>query len=180
MYEERLLIEELKDGNHLVFTLCYEKYHRGVYAFAIKHTSNPSLAEDIVQHTFMRLWEQRQRLDPGRSLANYIYAISKHHTLDQLRSMSRENACLSNYSSETADRYEPDISKEEKIRAFAQLEASVLSMTPQRQQIFDLKINEGLSNQEIAERLHISVNTVKVLYARIMKQLRLAVKDHRE
>lgn len=55
------LAREIRDGNQLAFTMTYDKYHRQLYAFAYRYARNGALAEDIVQYTFLKLWETRFR-----------------------------------------------------------------------------------------------------------------------
>lgn len=72
------LAREIRDGNQLAFTMTYDKYHRQLYAFAYRYARNGALAEDIVQYTFLKLWETRSKLLPASGLAGYLgFALRK-------------------------------------------------------------------------------------------------------
>lgn len=59
------LAREIRDGNQLAFTMTYDKYHKQLYAFAYRYARNGALAEDIVQYTFLKLWETRFETSAG-------------------------------------------------------------------------------------------------------------------
>ena len=82
------LAREIRDGNQLAFTMTYDKYHKQLYAFAYRYARNGALAEDIVQYTFLKLWETRSKLLPASGLAGYLFRIAKNRTL---------NACAITY-----------------------------------------------------------------------------------
>lgn len=172
MPENKLLITEIRGGNRLAFTRCYDQYHRGVYAFAMRYTHDATAAADIVQHTFMKLWESRSALDERHNLLNFVYTIAKNYTLNVLRASSNAAAGNRRYYQEYVEaqpQQNPDTANAEVIE---HLFNAVRELSPQKQEVFRMKLQEGLSNQEIADRLGISVNTVKVQYTRALKQLR--------
>ena len=167
------LAREIRDGNQLAFTMTYDKYHRQLYAFAYRYARHGALAEDIVQYTFLKLWETRSKLLPASGLAGYLFRIAKNRTLNALRdyiptqSEYRETAI-------SASEFLPDL---ERHNLMEQLDKAIEKLSPQKIAVCRLKIHEGLSNAEIAERLGISVNTVKVLYHQAVTQLRKLMKS---
>ena len=60
LLEPQALLSGVKNGNRLMFTLCYDRYHRGIYLFVLKYVRCEALAEDIVQEVFFRLWCNRR------------------------------------------------------------------------------------------------------------------------
>lgn len=162
------LAREIRDGNQLAFTMAYDKYQRQLYAFACRYTRNGTLAEDIVQYTFLKLWETRSRLLPASGLAGYLFRIAKNLTLNTLRDYIPTQ---SEYKDTTAPASEflPDL---ERHNLMEQLDKAIGQLSPQKIEVCRLKIHEGLSNAEIAEKLGISINTVKVLYHQAVTQLR--------
>ena len=176
MPENKLLITEIRCGNRLAFTRCYDQYHRGVYAFAMRYTHDTTAAADVVQHTFMKLWESRSSLDEKHNLLNFVYTIAKNYTLNLLRAHSNAADGNRRYYQEYVEAQpaqSPDTTDAEVIE---QLFNAVRELSPQKQEIFRMKLQEGLSNQEVADRLGIAVNTVKVQYTRALKQLRESVR----
>lgn len=177
MPENKLLITEIKRGNRLAFTRCYDRYHRGIYAFALRYTRDTTAAADIVQHTFMKLWESRGTLDERYDLMNFVYTIAKNYTLNVLRSHSNATAGNDRYYREYVETQQQPVSDAANGEVIEHLFEAVRELSPQKQEVFRMKLQGGLTNQEIADRLGISVNTVKVQYTRALKQLRERVRD---
>lgn len=172
-FSDNYLVNHIKDNDRMAFTMIYDKYHRNLYVFALKYTRDEDLARDTVQHTFLRLWETRGRLDPNLNLQGYIYRIAKNHILNLIRNNNSANLRNIEYHLdfiEGSDAVGAGIA--EQVELLSLLNSSIRKLPPQRAAICRLKIGEGLSNQEIADRLNISVNTVKSQYNISIKQLR--------
>ena len=146
--------------------MAYDKYHKQMYAFVYKYTRYGSAAEDIVQQAFLKLWETRSNLNPVSGLGGYLFTIAKNLTLNTLRSYKSQTSYTPPLVS---DNFLPDLERRDMMD---QLDKAIAQLSPQKIMVCRLKIDEGLSNAEIAERLNISVNTVKVLYYQAIQQLR--------
>mgnify|MGYP001630371661 CR=1 FL=1 len=160
------LVQEIRKNNHLAFAIAYDKYHKQMYALAYKYTRYSSAAEDIVQQAFLKLWENRSNLNPASGLGGYLFTISKNLTLNTLRSYNSQTSYTVPLLS---DDFFPDLERRDLM---TQLDKAIARLSPQKIIVCRLKIDEGLSNAEIAERLNISINTVKVLYHQAIQQLR--------
>ena len=77
LLEPQALLSGVKNGNRLMFTLCYDRYHRGIYLFVLKYVRCEALAEDIVQEVFFRLWCNRRGL---REEGTFLTAIGAGRT----------------------------------------------------------------------------------------------------
>ena len=85
LLEPQALLSGVKNGNRLMFTLCYDRYHRGIYLFVLKYVRCEALAEDIVQEVFFRLWCNRRGLREEGNLAALLYAMAKNLTVNAIR-----------------------------------------------------------------------------------------------
>lgn len=173
MANDDYLAKEIKEGNRLAFTMAFEKYHRAIYAFAYKYICDRAMAEDIVQHTFLKLWETRKSLNASSNLVGYIYTTAKHYTLNCIRNQSTASHGDDYYYRQfTATPSVENTSEPENDDMLIALRSAIARLSPCKQEIVNLKLNEGLSNSEVAQRLNISINTVKVQYNRSLKELR--------
>ena len=84
LLEPQALLSGVKNGNRLMFTLCYDRYHRGIYLFVLKYVRCEALAEDIVQEVFFRLWCNRRGLREEGNLAALLYAMAKNLTVNAI------------------------------------------------------------------------------------------------
>ena len=85
LLEPQALLSGVKNGNRLMFTQCYDRYHRG----SISSCSNTCAAKrwrrDIVQEVFFRLWCNRRGLREEGNLAALLYAMAKNLTVNAIR-----------------------------------------------------------------------------------------------
>lgn len=172
MENDKILTSRIKKGDRLAFTQLYLRYHRMVYIIAYKYLYDTYRAEDAVQWLFLRIWEVRDQLREEVPIKSFIHFILKNYLLNEIRNIENSHTLLNDYYrfyEESENVIEERIEAEEKS---AELQKHIGNLSPQRQLICKMKIQEELSNQQIADELNISVNTVKVQYNHIIKQLR--------
>lgn len=131
------------------------------------------MAEDVVQHVFSRLWEFRTELRVGISLKNYLFTMTKNHVLNLIR--NENTAITKNYEmTQSAPAYEDNLIENlEKKELMSNFYKAVDMLPVQKREICLMKVREELTNQEIAERMKLSVNTVKTHYSEALKLLRV-------
>jgi RNA polymerase sigma-70 factor (family 1) len=167
-----LLAVQIKEGNHIAFATIYDRYHKQLYYLAYRYLKSREMAEDAVQHVFVDLWVNRKKIDETRNVRNFLFVSLKNHTLNIIRDQKR--ALEKNYEilKERESLSEPGEEIEETIEKSSLIEKAANNLSPQRKRIFYLKTAESLSNQQIANKLNISVNTVKFQYSQILKEIR--------
>lgn len=151
----------------------YERYHKLLYVLAYRYLMSSDMAEDVVQHVFTRLWEFRSELRVGISLKNYLFTMTKNHVLNLIR--NENSAIAKNYEmAQAASPYEDNlIEKLEKKELMSSFYKAVEMLPVQKRDICLMKVQEELTNQEIAERMNLSVNTIKTHYSEALKLLRI-------
>ena len=167
------LFARISQGDEEAFTIVYNKYHKLIYVLAYRYLMSVEMAEDVVQHVFTRLWEYRSELCVNISLKNYLFTMTKNHVLNLIR--NENSALIKNYEIVQAiPVYEDDlIEKLEEKEMMSLFYQAVELLPPQKREICLMKIKEELSNQEIADKLKLSINTVKTHYSEALKLLRL-------
>lgn len=167
------LFARISQGDEEAFTIVYNKYHKLIYVLAYRYLMSVEMAEDVVQHVFTRLWEYRSELCVSISLKNYLFTMTKNHVLNLIR--NENSALVKNYEIVQAiPVYEDDlIEKLEEKEMMSLFYQAVELLPPQKREICLMKIKEELSNQEIADKLKLSINTVKTHYSEALKLLRL-------
>ena len=88
--DEIQCIKELRNGSYQAFTQIYEAYADRLYSFVLKQLKNRSLTQDIVQDTFLRLWDNRNQLNSFGNLQAFIFTIAKHQVIDYFRKQVNE------------------------------------------------------------------------------------------
>ena len=170
--EDEQLFILVEQGNEQAFKLVYEKYRRLLYVLAYRYLMDKDRAEDAIQDVFVKLWEYRERLNIGISLRNFLFTMVKNHVLNVIRN---ENLAIEKQY-EIAQRtpeYEDDLVEKLEKREQMELFYEMLDkLPPQQKAICKLKVEEELSAKEIAERMNLSVNTIKTHYAEALKAIR--------
>lgn len=157
--DEDLLLR-IRKGDEVAFELVFYRYKGKLYDFIRRSLPASEDAESMVQEIFVRLWSNREQLDPAKSLNAFIYTMARNEIFGHLRKLLVRRRYLEelsfslNESSETTDR---QLEYNELTSVVAQL---VSSMPEKRREIYVLSRNEGLSYKEIASQLGISENTV--------------------
>ena len=131
------------------------------------------MAEDVVHHVFTRLWEFRSELHVGISLKNYLFTMTKNHVLNLIR--NENSAIAKNYEvAQIASPYEDNLIENlEKKELMSSFYKAVDMLPAQKRDICLMKVQEELTNQEIAERMNLSINTIKTHYSEALKLLRI-------
>ncbi|MCG6190145.1 RNA polymerase sigma factor [Maribellus maritimus] len=156
------LLSLLRTGDRVAFYNIYEKYSKRIYAFVYRYIKQEEDAEEIVQEVFVKIWNLRETIDENSSFDSYLFTIAYNTTINLFRKRLREKKYLENLKSLQQITASPDIIDEIQ---FSELDATIQNLlnrlTPRQKEIFQLSREEGLTHSEIAEKLGISVNTVK-------------------
>lgn len=154
-------ISLLKKGQEAGFRKIYEQCHRPIYRTIYALTKNTAKTEELLQETFIALWVNRDRLHVDQPLYPYLYLVAKRLTIDYYRNNLRETHAM-NHLKNTVQSV--TLNTEETIAA-AELQRftkeTIKRLPIQQQSVFLLSRNEGLTYDEIAQRLRISPNTVR-------------------
>ncbi len=166
------LFTRIRKGDENAFTAIYERYNKMIYSLAYRYLMNQELAKDTVQHIFVKLWEHRTELSIDVNVRNFLFTMTKNHVLNIIRN---ENTALGKQYeiAQQSSGYEDDlVEKLEQREQMAYFYQAVDQLPPQKKEICLMKFCHGMSNQEIADRLHLSINTVKSHYTQALKHLR--------
>lgn len=166
------LLGLLTQNNEKAFETIYERYNKLLYAIAFKYLKNRELSQDAVQQIFLKFWESRSTLMIHINLKNYLFTMLKNHVLNEIR--NNLTALEKIYEiSQTVPQQEDELEhKLEKKEIEVLLYRAVEALPDQKRQVCLYKLQEDLSNQEIAEKMGISISTVKTHYSKALQMLR--------
>lgn len=171
---EKLLLIKLKEGSFQAFEKLYTMYSGKLYNFIMRLSSGDQyMAEEVVQSTFIRIWEVREKVDSDASFISFLCTIAKNLLMNMYQRQTVEyvyNEYLLKSGADRDSRTEDDID----LRFLNDYIDSLAEELPaQRKKIFILSKRQNYTNKEIAEMMGISESTVAT-------QLSLAVKFMRE
>ena len=79
------IIKSIKEGNQIIFKQVFHEYHGKLYAYILKKTQSDYLAEEVVQLTFIKLWNFRSNLNEEYSISTQLYRIATTTLIDLIR-----------------------------------------------------------------------------------------------
>lgn len=163
---ETELILRVKKGDRKAFAQLYSQHLNSLYRYIYLFTKSKVFAEETVQNVFVKIWERREQLENISSFKSYIFRAAKNSLMDEIRRSSVKAKALCVIKPETE---ECALQSDSKLiyNEFLQITHDAIALLPEkRKQIVEMRIDEDLSLDEIAERLSISKNVVKKqLYA---------------
>ena len=155
----------------------YNRYYAALCSYVEKILFLTDAVEDLVQEVFISVWEGKRTFSDSRELTNYLYRACYNNTLLYIRNNQIHDTILSSLAEEESVEDEDMIYaltvKEEIIR---QLYYYIEELPSEQRRIILMRI-EGYTWEEIAERLEISINTVKTQKTRSYKFLRERLGD---
>lgn len=159
-----------KDSYSVFFRSCYEHYVR----FAFRYLKSKSQACDLVQDAFIKIWKNRENLDPSRSLKSFTFTIIRNLCLNHLRDHknrfeSLEDSDLSSNALIIHQDQENDSYIEETVNT---IELLIKKLPERQREAFELSRVDGLRHEEIAEVMNISARTVNNHIVSALKFLR--------
>jgi RNA polymerase sigma-70 factor (ECF subfamily) len=169
-FSEKNILEELKQGNENAIKTLFETLYRPLCVYSVQITDSLESTEDIVQDVFLRFWEKKIYLSIQENLRAYLFNAVRNASVDYLRQKRP-------YTMEDIEEFsylpmEEDIDEEELIREKEKLHHILQQLPPQEYRVLMNIIVENKKYKEVAEELHISVNTVKTHLSRALKFLR--------
>ncbi|PTT01550.1 RNA polymerase sigma-70 factor [Pedobacter sp. HMWF019] len=159
------------------FERLYSLYYASVRDFIKKYVYSATLAEDLTQEVFIKVWDQRDRLEDVTYLKTYLFSMARNHTFTALKTISRSKESLNNMVCEipVLQTFADD---DMQVKEYMDFITQVLERIPARSRtIFKLCREEGKSYAEVAENLGISKNAIKNHMVGTMKILKNAVED---
>ena len=159
-------IEEFKK----LFSMHYNGLVNFVYS---RYVNDMDEAKDIIQSTFMKIWNGRNKIDVTSSPKSYLYQVAKNSALDHIRKYkSKVNVVLED-DLERMDRVEEEVSRDaDSFHLRTKIVEALSVLKPKTRQIFELNKFEGLTYEEIANHMDISKRTVESNIARALVLLR--------
>lgn len=159
MTGDQPLIEAFQSGDEFAFVSLYNRYKGPVYAFCVKMLADREVAADVMQDTFLRLYENRDRLLKTSSFKSWLFTIARNQCLNTMRRSKRSVGFmegLENIPAETTP-----VSRMEKSERIALVSEGLLRLKPEYREVLILREYQNLSYDEIAAVTRSTVSAVK-------------------
>ena len=195
--DDTALVRELVRGSETALSTLYDRYGEAIFASAYRLTADRGIAEEVVQETFLTLWNRAELFDPtAGSLPAWLHAIGRNRAVDRLRAAGRRPRLVALSSAAMPDESETQgleraMAGGTVVAGAAQppgpeeaadaaglreaIRAAMTTMPDQERTVILLAYQEELSQTEIANRLDWPLGTVKTRTRRALLRLREAL-----
>lgn len=194
---DAVLVRELVRGSEDALSTLYDRYGEAIFASAYRLTADRGIAEEVVQETFLTLWNRAELFDPAAgSLPAWLHAIGRNRAVDRLRAAGRRPRIVALSSANGPEESEtlaleramasgtvvagaaqppgPEESADATVLRDA-IRAAMRDMPDQERTVILMAYQEELSQAEIADRLAWPLGTVKTRTRRALLRLRQAL-----
>ena len=171
-----ILIDNLKKGNEDSFIYLMNSYHDKLCVYARGLTKDHYTAQDIVQNVFLKIWQNRKKLNSSYNLNNFLYKSIYNEFIDHYRKIKLltplEEEHIKQLKSIVSDQKVSEIE-----RLVKQVKEEIENLPPKCKSVFTMAKLEGLTYVEIAEYHQVSIRTVEMHMSRAFEIIRKKIGD---
>ena len=162
------LIKRIANYDSSAFEELYNKASGAVYGLAISILRNPADAEDVVQDTFISIYDNANKYQPNGKAMAWIFTITRNHALMKIRDRKKQNLVDPNelYDVGIDSTAEQEMQDDELIRVISNV------LKSDERQIVMMHVMSNMKHKDIAEIMDMPLSTVLSKYRRSLKKLR--------
>jgi len=172
---ETEILTKLSKGDKTAFKYVFDMYYSSICLFIKKYNFDIEQAEDIAQEVFIKIWEKKLIFKNSLAFKAYLYQTAKNLALNVLQheAVKKRYQEQFSYNLESEDFFFQTFIEQDSYRLILQV---VDKLNPRAKEVLYLNL-EGLKNQEIANQLGISINTVRAHKVSAYKFLKMNLRD---
>ena len=178
--DDKELVRAIVERKQEAVAELYDRFSSLLMALAYRVLGNAQDAEEILQETFLQVWNQAARYDPSRSsVSTWLVLITRSRAIDRLRSRQVQQRTVTaaqqeKPTSHTSPTGVGDVLLQERQRRLGE---EMSQLPPEQRQVLELAFYGGSTQSEIAEQTGIPLGTVKTRTLLAMKKLRAALRE---
>ncbi len=177
--DEQDLIAAVKRGDLDAFEVLFNRYQPILVRSVAYHLRDTESAHDIVQETFLRVWQHRGTLNPSLSFQALVYRIGYNLMRDALRHLETRHRTAADVPPPVPPEHADPVDATQHALLTAELRRVLREQLPERcRMVFELSRLEGLPMAEVAVRLRISPKTAENQLTKALRILRRALRHH--
>ena len=177
--DDRQLVARVRESDAEAFRLLFERYQPILFRSVVYTLQDADMSHDVVQETFVRVWNTRLSLQPNLPLLGLLFRISRNLVLD----LAKHKAVQKRFEADIPPALQPSVDDPAQSVHVSMLEEKVAEVVrtklPEKcREVFLLSRVEGMSNAEIGRHLGISVKTVENQITRGLRVLRRNLRSY--
>jgi len=166
------LLESLKEGDEKAFNYFFHLYYKSLSLFSFRIINDEDVAEEIVQDTFIKLWERHKDFSHPSALKSFLFTTVRNASLNWLRKQKRESLLVAQQIFLANTSEQPVLNTMIAAETYTEVHTAINNLPPQCSRIFRMIFFEGKDYPQIAAELKLTISTIRNQKARALTLLR--------
>jgi RNA polymerase sigma-70 factor (ECF subfamily) len=175
---EKQALEQIQSGNQLAFEMIFKTYYQPLCRYAYSFLEDKEEAEEVVQSSFIAVWEKRNSLEIQVSLKSYLYRMVRNNCLNVIKHEKVKKQHVAHEMAVAEVSFESVSQKVYAHELEIKIANAMKALPEQCRLVFQLSRFEELKYQEIADQLQISVKTVENQMGKALRIMREQLKEY--
>lgn len=155
---EKHIVELLLESNEKAISLLYDHYADTLFGVAIKIVKDSDLAQDVLQESFVKIWNKGSTYDPAKAkLFTWLLRIVRNTAIDKMRSLGTKSTA--EIQMDVSDVY--NLGSEEIRPELLDLQQNLEKIDPRYKEVLEALFIQGMTQQEASKTLNIPLGTIK-------------------
>ena len=159
-YTDKELLRQVAEGDETAFKHLYLQWHQLLAGYVFRITESRELTEEIVQDVFMNIWRVRETLAEINNFKHFLLVVSRNRAFDVLKKQLKEQKLKQIWEKENMSKL-PIAVDDAEVSPYSLIDQAIDSLPPRRKEVYLLSRHERIAYKEIANRLGISIESVK-------------------
>ncbi len=180
IYNETELLQQLSKGSDYAFRRIFDLYKDRFYGVALKMSNSQWVAEEIVQEVFVTIWKKRDKLINIDKPSSYLFTVFYRTLYTHFKKEARENQLKANLNEPGVNEpfsFASDTTYMTTEAQYELMEKAIAALPEQQAMVFKLSKQQGLSREEIAQKMGLSPNTVRNHLAQAIQTIKKATQQ---
>lgn len=165
---EKLLLQQIAMGDERAFRFIFDTYKARTFTFVVNFIHSKADAEEIIQDTFLNLWQNRISLTAVEHPRNYIYTIVRNKTLRYLSNVARDEKMMKVVWANMQIEFNPTEETLQLRESREQINKALSMLSEQKQKIFKMSREQGMNHENIALETGLSKSRVKNIIVEVI------------
>ncbi|NOU37489.1 MAG: RNA polymerase sigma-70 factor [Ferruginibacter sp.] len=165
-------IQAIQNNNNAAFEKLYAQQHEKLYFYILNKTNSKYIAEEVVQLSFIKLWNYRKSLNPEIAIEAQLFRIAKTVLIDLLRKNNTSKKGILHLTEKIQTKPDDILEDLDTKDLNKNIYTIVENLPPIQKKVFKLSRNEGLSHREIAEKLSLTPKNIENHITKAIKQIK--------
>jgi RNA polymerase sigma-70 factor (ECF subfamily) len=162
-YTDKELLLKIAEGDQVAFSILFEQYRNRLFTYLFKITKSAETSEEIVLDVFLKIWHGKEAIIEIENIDAFLFKVAHNKAIDFLRSLKRNPQIQQQAWDQMQEPFSTEVADKQLLfkGALEMVEHAIHQLPSQRQKVFTMRHHHGLTNEDIAERLQLSRNTVR-------------------